>query len=142
MVRDGVRLGPKPDVRAKSVQSSMIDIDSYNCSVRNFPDAGTSCVAAGITFGIGKLVGRASVARAKADRQDRRRRLAAHRAKRALQRSLDPLDIGREATLLDLAADDGALDLRGAFPDAVDADVAIEPLDRVRRNTRCGLPAA
>jgi hypothetical protein len=53
-----------------------------------------------------------------------------------------PLDIGTEAALLDLAADDRALDLRGAFPDAVDADVAIEPLDRVRRNTRCGLPAA
>ncbi len=36
-----------------------------------------------------------------------------------------------EAAFPDLAADDHVLDLRGAFPDAVDADVPIEPLDRV-----------
>jgi hypothetical protein len=53
-----------------------------------------------------------------------------------------PAHIRSEAALLDLAADDRALGFRGAFPDAVDADVAIEPLDRVRRNTRWGLPAA
>ena len=49
-----------------------------------------------------------------------------------------PLDIGTEAALLDLAADDRALDLRGAFPDAVDADVALDvgPRDVARRGGR------
>src|SRR6185295_19055970 len=42
-----------------------------------------------------------------------------------------PPAITTQPPLLDLPGDHHALDLAGAFPDAVDADVAVQPLDRV-----------
>src|SRR6185437_12141994 len=42
-----------------------------------------------------------------------------------------PVGIDSQPPLANLPRDDQALDLRGAPPDAVDPDVAVEPLDRV-----------